>query len=76
MMVNYFEELHSLDKVRFKRCIKLPNVVPEVDPDLVTYNGGNPSVFGTVAYTLFEISSQSGGKYTALLIMLKQNMDQ
>ena len=63
-----------MDEVKFKRCIKPPNVVPGVDPDLVTYNDRNPSVFGMLAYALFEVNSQSSEKYTASLIMSKAKL--
>ena len=60
--------------ISLKRCIKPPNIVHGVDPDLVTFDDGNPSVFGTNAYALFKTNRQSSEKYTALLIMLKAKL--
>ena len=54
--LNYFEMLLSLDEIKFRRCIKPPNVVPGTKTDLITFNDGNLSVYATVAYALFEVT--------------------
>ena len=56
--LNYFEMLLSLDEIKFRWCIKPPNVVPGTKPNLITNNDGNPSVYVTVAYTLFDVTDQ------------------
>ena len=73
--LDYFEMLLHLDKIEIKRCIKLPNIIPEMDPDLVTFNDGNPSVFGTVGYTQFETDNLAEKKYTASLLMSKAKLE-
>ena len=63
-----------LDKIRFKRCVKPRNALPGVDPDLVTFDDGNPSAFGTVGYALFELDDSSDDKYSASLVMSKAKL--
>ena len=72
--LDYFEMLLYLDTVKFKRCVKPADALPGVDPDLVTFDDGNPSVFGTVAYALFEVDGTSDDKYAASLLMSKAKL--
>ena len=66
--------LLCLDNVKFKRCVKPANALPGVDPDLVTFDDGNPFAFGTVGYALFELDDTSDDKYSACLIMSKAKL--
>ena len=73
--LTYFKMLLSLDKVKFRICVKPPNVVPGTEPNLITFNDGNPLVFATMAYTLFKVNDQSDDrKYVASLLMFKAKL--
>ena len=70
----YFEMLLFLDEIKFERCIKPYNVNSDIDPILITFNDGNPSAFGVVAYALFELNDQSENKYLPSLLMSKAKL--
>ena len=63
--------LLKIDEVKFSRCLKPPLVDPNIEPDLVTFNDGNPEAFGTVAYALWTLLS---GERIATLIMSKAKL--
>ena len=64
--MNYFEMLLRLEDLKFPRCLKPDDIDPEVDPDLVTFNDGNPESFGVVAYAVF--TKRSGDKSASLMM--------
>ena len=64
--IGYFEMLLKLADIKFTRCVKPPDVDPNIDPDLITFNDGNPDAYGVVAYILFTLNG--GGKSASLLM--------
>ena len=51
----YFGMLLQLELVKFTRSFKPDDADPNVYPDLVTFEDGNPDVFGAVAYALWTL---------------------
>ena len=41
--------------IRFARSFKPDGADPNIDPDLVTFEDGNPDAFGAVAYSLWTL---------------------
>ena len=52
--VIYFEMLLKLDLVKFVRSFKPDGADLNIDPDLVTFDDGNPDAFGAKAYALWN----------------------
>ena len=69
--LNYFEMLLEVDKIKFKRCLKLKDVDPNIDSDLITFCDGNPEGFGVVGYILFTLLD---GSRSATLLMSKAKL--
>ena len=44
--------LLKVDQIKFRRCVKPIDADPNIDPDLVTFEDGNPEAFGAVSYVL------------------------
>ena len=63
--------LQKLEKIKFPRCLKPKNANPDIDPDLITFNDGNPDAFGVVAYAVFTLDT---GERSACLIMSKAKL--
>ena len=57
--LTYFGMLVKLEMVRFVRSFKPDGVDPQVDPDLITFEDGNPDAYGAVAYALWTLSDSS-----------------
>ena len=67
----YFGMLLKLDLVKFVRSFKPDNADPNIHPDLVTFNDGNPDAFGAVAYALWTLTDSTR---VARLIMSKAKL--
>ena len=72
--IDYFGMLTAVDDIKFKRCLKPENALPDEDPDLVTFNDGNPDAFGVSAYILYKLDDSSQDKYAASLVMSKAKL--
>ena len=66
---DYFEMLMQLEKVTFDRCVKPVGAVG--DPDLITFNDGNPDAFGVAAYAVYDLTN---GDRSAALLMAKAKL--
>ena len=55
----YFEMLLKLELVKFARSFKPDDADPNILPDLVTFEDGNPDAFGAVAYALWTLSDNT-----------------
>ena len=55
----YFGMLLKLELIKFVRSFKPDGVDPHVDPDLVTFEDGNPDAFGAVAYALWTLTNST-----------------
>ena len=66
---DYFEMLLQVEKITFDRCVKAIGAVG--DPDLVTFNDGNPDAFGVAAYAVYDLEN---GDRSAALLMSKAKL--
>ena len=64
--IKYFEMLLKLEEIKFPRCVKPDGADPNILPDLVTFNDGNPDAYGVVAYVVFTL--ETGGRSACLLM--------
>ena len=67
----YFGLLLQLESIKFPRSFKPENTDPEIPPDLITFEDGNPDAFGCVAYALWTMID---GSREARLIMAKAKL--
>ena len=54
--------LLKLELIRFVRSFKPDGADPNVDPDLITFDDGNPDAFGAVAYALWTLTDYQGSE--------------
>ena len=67
----YFGRLLRLESVKFARSFKPDGADPDVLPDLITFEDGNPDAFGAVAYALWTLRD---GTKEVRLIMSKAKL--
>ena len=63
--------LLELQNVKFVRSFKPVGTDPNIDPDLVTFEDGNPDAFGAVAYALWTMADSNK---VARLLMSKAKL--
>ena len=69
--LTYFGMLLQLDLVKFVRSFKPVGTDPDIAPDSVTFEDGNPDAFGAVAYALWTMADSTK---VARLIMSKAKL--
>ena len=67
--IMFFKELHEMDNVKFKRCMKPCDAVG--DPILIIFSDGSSQAFGARAYVRWELK---GGLFKSSLIPSKNRL--
>ena len=57
--MDYFQMLAGLKDVKFSRSYKPERTATDVDPELCTFNNGNPNAMGTASYIRWKIQDGS-----------------
>ena len=57
--MDYFQMLAGLKDVKFSCSYKLEGTDPDVDPELCTWNNGNPNAMGTASYIRWKMQDRS-----------------
>ncbi|XP_068712869.1 uncharacterized protein [Montipora foliosa] len=67
--IMFFKELHEMDNVKFKRCMKPRDTVR--DPILIIFSDGSSQAFGACAFVRWELK---GGLFKSSLLLSKNRL--